>query len=212
MKLINPSIEILSPIDGEQILKHLEFATRTCYNSFDKVCEGSDKKLLKVILESKHESCIEHISISIKVICSRACLAQWTRHRLMSFSVQSQRYINFKQTRHGGNVKFIRPVDYYDYTTEQRFIFNESCETMESLYFKRLEVGFKPEKARGVLGADSSTEMVVTANLRSWLDFLKKRTQKNAQDEIRFLANQILSEFKSKIPVIFDKIGEQLDT
>lgn len=206
MKLIDPSVEIITPIDGDQVLRHLEFATRTCYNSFDKIGEDSHYKLLKTILESKHESCIEHFSISVKVVCSRACLAQWTRHRLFSYSVQSQRFVNFKQTRHGGNVKFIRPVDYDTYTTEQKFIYDESCETMEKLYFKRLDVGFKPEKARGVLGADSATEMVVSGNLRCWVDFLKKRTQKNAQDEVRFLAIKLLNELRSKIPVIFDDI------
>ena len=208
MKLIDPSIEILTKLDGDAILRHLEFATRTCYNSFDKVGEGSHLKLIKTILDSKHHSCIEHFSVSIKVICSRGCLAQWTRHRLKSYSVQSQRYVNFRQDRHGGNVKFIRPVDYYNYTTEQKFTFDETCAIMEKQYFKRLDVGFKPEEARGVLGADSSTEMIVTANLRVWLDFLKKRTVKSAQKEIRYLANEILKEFKQQIPVIFEDFGE----
>lgn len=206
MKLIDPSIELITKLDGDAILKHLEFATRTCYNSFDKVCEGSAEKLMKTILESKHESCIEHISISLKVVCSRACLAQWTRHRLMSYSVQSQRFVNFKKTRHGGNVNFIRPVDYFQYTIEQKFIFDQSCEIMEDLYFKRLNAGFKPEQARGVLGSDSATEMVVTANLRVWLDFLKKRTKNNAQAEIRWIAKDLLRQFKEKIPVIFDEL------
>lgn len=208
MKLIVPRVEVLTQIDGEAILRHVEYATRTCYNSFDKIGLNSHIQLLSKIKESKHESVLEHFSISIKVVCSRACLAQWTRHRLQSYSVQSQRYVNYSKDRHGGEVSFIKPVDYYDFTTEQKFIFDQSCEVMEDLYFKRLDAGLKPEKARGVLGADCATEMVVTANLRVWIDFLKKRTQKNAQDEIRYLAQQLLGELKKEIPVIFDDIGD----
>lgn len=209
MKLISPKVELLTKLDGEQILRHLETATRTCYNSFDKVGEDSHVKLLKKIIDSKHESVTEHFMVSFKVLCSRACLAQWTRHRLMSYSVQSQRYVNYTQSRHGGNVKFIKPVDYNNFTIEQQFVFGESCKMMENFYFKRLDVGLKPEKARGVLGQDSATEMVVSANLRVWHDFLKKRTSKNAQDEIRYLATEILNILKTNIPIIYDDLGDQ---
>lgn len=207
MILIEPSIELLSDLDGDKILRHIEKATRTCYNSFDKVDEHSHHKLLKKIIDSKHFSVCEHYSVSFKVVCSRATMAQWTRHRHLSFSVQSQRYVCYKHDRHGGNVKFIKPHDYHSITTEKKFVFDETCATMEKMYFQRLSVGFSTEESRGVLGADTATEMIVTGNIRAWAEFLKKRTPKNAQSEIRILSSEILEILRNNIPVIFEEIA-----
>jgi len=208
MKLIDPSIEIMSPINGEEILKHIELAIRNCYKSEDKICEGSDKKLIKTILDSHHYSTIEHQSITIRVICSRACLAQWTRHRLMSYSVESQRYVNYSRDKFGGEIVFIKPRNYYTMNTVQKALWDMAMEDCESRYLQLISEGLKPQDARQVLNNAVKTEMVVTGNLRVWRDFLAKRTEKAAQDEIRYLATEILKEFKSKIPVIFDDIGE----
>jgi hypothetical protein len=71
MKLINPSVELITDIDGEAVLRHIEHATRVCYDSNDKVNEESHLKLLKTILDSHHYSVCEHFSVSIKIKCSR---------------------------------------------------------------------------------------------------------------------------------------------
>lgn len=55
MKLIDPSIEIITPLNGEEILKHVEKAIRNCYRSDDKICDGSSNKLVKTILDSHHQ-------------------------------------------------------------------------------------------------------------------------------------------------------------
>ena len=135
-------------------------------------------------------------------------MAQWTRHRLFSFSIESQRYVNYSKDKHGGQIKFIKPVDYVDFTIEKKFVFDQTCEMVETAYLNRLAAGFKAEEARGALSNDVVTTMIVTGNLRVWKDFLEKRTANAAQKEIRHIAKMVLSEFKSKIPVIFDKIGE----
>src|SRR6478736_2999262 len=118
MKLINPSIEIITPLDGDKILKHVEVAIRNCYKSEDKIADGSANKLVKTILDSHHYSTIEHYSVTFKVTCSRACMAQWTRHRHMSFSIESQRYCNYSKDKFGGEITFIRPPNFNNLTTE----------------------------------------------------------------------------------------------
>lgn len=208
MKLVDPSIEIISDINGEQILKHIEIAIRNCYKSEDKICEGSDKKLIKTILDSHHYSTIEHQSVTVRVVCSRACLAQWTRHRLMSYSVESQRYVNYSREKFNKQIIFIRPVKYYNWTTEQQFHFNRALEDTEESYLELIEAGLKPQDSRNVLNNAVKTEMIVTGNLRVWRDFLLKRTDKSAQDEIQFLAKELLKQLKEKIPVIFDDINQ----
>jgi thymidylate synthase (FAD) len=206
MKLINPTIEVISPLNGEEILRHCELAIRNCYKSEDKIGADSHKKLVQTILDSHHYSTIEHFSITVRVICSRACLAQWTRHRHFSFSVESQRYCNYSRSKFDSGITFIKPQDYYKYTTEQRFLFDQAMESCETQYLGLIAAGLKAQEARNTLNNAVKTEMVVTANLRAWRDFLQKRTDKSAQDEIRYLSNEILTQFQTNIPVIFDNL------
>lgn len=205
MKLIDASIEILDTISPE-MLKLTEKAIRNCYLSEDKITEDSYLSIHKKIVDSHHFSTLEHCKITVKITCSRACMAQWTRHRLFSFSIQSQRYVNYSKDKFGGEIKFIKPVDHVNFTKEQEDIFIESCEAVETLYFKRLNAGFKAEDARGVLSNDVATTMVITGNLRVWREFLEKRMSKSAQKEIRHLSNLLLTQFKANIPVIFEGI------
>lgn len=158
MKLIDPSIEILSPINGEEILKHLEIATRTCYNSLDKVCEGSDKKLLKTILDSHHYSCVEHISLTVKVKCSRSTMAQWTRHRLMSYSVQSQRYVRYADRLKLKNWDEDLIVSLYNEGFSCKKISNMSegkySESKINLILKKFEIKKRPLGNTGITNSD----------------------------------------------------------
>lgn len=83
MKLIRPSVEILTKINGDSILKTLEKVARTCYKSEDKITDdtSSAKKLLKVLLTKQHASILEFIDIQVKFTCSRACANEIVRHK-----------------------------------------------------------------------------------------------------------------------------------
>ncbi len=207
MKLIKPFVEIIGDIDGEAILRHIEHATRVCYDSNDKVNEESHLKLLKTILDSHHYSVCEHSSVSVKIKCSRACLAQISRHRHISMSVRSQRYCNFSRSKkYPDGVEFIQPITYDNWTTEQQFKFKVAMESSEKSYMNLIAAGLKAQDARNALNNAVMAEMVVTANLRAWREFLKLRTTKHAQDEVRFIALQLQDLLKSKIPLIFDEV------
>ena len=71
MKIIKPSYEILTPINGADILKHIELCGRVCYKSEDKITEESAKKFVSAIIKSKHESVLEHFNITVRFICDR---------------------------------------------------------------------------------------------------------------------------------------------
>jgi thymidylate synthase (FAD) len=206
MKLINPSVELITDIDGEAVLRHIEHATRVCYDSNDKVNEESHLKLLKTILDSHHYSVCEHFSVSIKIKCSRACLAQISRHRHLSMSVRSQRYCNFSRSKkYPDGIEFTRPIAYDKWSTEQQFKFDIAMGQSEKSYMELIQAGLKAQDARNALNNAVMTEMVVTANIRAWRDFLKLRTTSHAQDEIRFIALQLQAILQSKIPLIFDE-------
>lgn len=206
MKLINPSIEMITKLDGDAILRHLEIAIRNCYKSESKICDGSANTIVKTILDSHHYSVIEHFNVTFRVICSRACMSQWTRHRHMSYSIESQRYICYAKDKFGGEITFIKPVDFDSFSDDQQKFYSEQLKSAEDAYLGAVKLNLKAQQARGLLPNDVKTEMVVTANLRSLREFIKLRTSKSAQIEIRMLALDLLDKLKAEIPVVFDDL------
>jgi thymidylate synthase (FAD) len=229
--VVNPSIEILTPL-GPEHLKLIELAGRTCYKSEDKITEQSAAKFVKMIRSNGHESVLEHISASVRVIGSRSMSHQLVRHRLCSFSQCSQRYVNYGKKSY----QIICPPKigipygpYYfvdDYTFD--FYFDEnftekypdnwfsgvsrswlSCRAdnyLEYLYYLKKDI--PPEDARECLPNATATEIVVTANLREWRHiFFERALNKHAQWQIRQLMQGVLIEFGKALPEVF---GDQL--
>ena len=71
MKIIEPYIEIMTPINGEEILKMIELCGRTCYKSEDKITLDSAQRFIRTIIKSGHEAVLEHFNITIKFVCDR---------------------------------------------------------------------------------------------------------------------------------------------
>ena len=91
MKIISPSVEILTPIDPDFVMKHLETCGRTCYASHDKMGEGTAETFLRGIIARGHESVLEHFNITVRFVCDRGVSHELVRHRLASFNQQSTR-------------------------------------------------------------------------------------------------------------------------
>ena len=118
MKLIKPSYTITTPIDGEQILKQIEVAARTCYKSEGRIEHGengeaiSARKLIKGVLLSKgHEAMLEFGGmISVKFTCDRGVSHELVRHRIASFAQESTRYVDYSdEQKNGADIQFILP-------------------------------------------------------------------------------------------------------
>ena len=200
MKIIQPSIEILTPIDGDYILKFLERCGRTCYKSEDKITEDSAEKFVRALIKSGHESVIEHYSITVKVVCSRAISHQIVRHRIGSYSQESQRYVSYKD----GIEVIERPGLKGEALKEWEGAQQRSIDS----YRRLIELGIKPEVARDVLTNAAATEIVMTLNPRQWRHFCRLRTSPAADPQMRVIAEMILKEFKEQVPVIFEDIGD----
>lgn len=110
MRIIEPSVEILTPIDGEAILKMLEAVGRTCYKSEDKIHEGSAEKFISNIVKRGHEAVIEHYNITVKFICDRGVTHEIVRHRLASYCQESTRYCNYANDKFNGEITVIKPM------------------------------------------------------------------------------------------------------
>ena len=210
MKIVDASFTIEDPIDGAEILKKIERAGRVAYKSEGKIAEGSAVKFVTSLIHRGHLSVLEHQSISVRVICSRACANEWVRHRLASYTQLSTRYVCYAKEQFGGVLSFIRPGLDDDKTCDGRLmsVWVNAMEDAERHYLKLISLGAKPEEARGVLPLDLETEVYVTMNLRSWLHFFELRTDKAAHPEIRKLAIGIRDEFRRLIPVVFDEVAK----
>lgn len=92
MQIISPSVDILSAVDGQAILRHLEFVGRTCYKSEGLITDTSAETFVRKLIARGHEAIIEHESISVRFICDRGVSHELVRHRLASYAQESTRY------------------------------------------------------------------------------------------------------------------------
>ena len=124
-------------------------------------------------------------------------MAELTRHRLASFTVESTRYVKY------GQLKVIAPA----LTPVHYQMWAESIENIEHLYLSSVNGGrHPPEIARAVLPLCLATTLFMTANLRELRHILKLRTDKAAHPQMRFVAGKILDILREKLPVIVEDI------
>ena len=205
MRIIEPKVEILTPIDGQAILKHIEQVGRVCYKSEDHIDEGSAEKFVAGIIKRGHEAVIEHFNITVKFTTDRGISHEIVRHRLASYAQESTRYCNYGQDRFDNEITVVKPIDIVESTTEYN-LWKISCILAESAYRLLLENGCKPQVARAVLPTCLKTELVMTANLREWRHFIKLRGSAAAHPDIRILARDLLAQLQARIPVVFDDL------
>jgi thymidylate synthase (FAD) len=121
MKIIKPSVEIISKIDGNEILKTIELAGRTCYKSEDKITDDSARKFVKMLIDRGHEAMIEHYNVTLKFICDRGVTHEIVRHRIASYAQESTRYVNYGSGKFGNEITIIEPLFFdkesYNYKT-----------------------------------------------------------------------------------------------
>lgn len=205
MKIIRPSFEILDEIDGDDILKRIEIAGRTCYKSETNITPDSARKFVASVIKNGHESVIEHEKITVRIICDRGITHEIVRHRLASYSQESTRYCNYSKDKFGNELTFISPP-FFEKGSKIYQIWLSAMQESELNYLDMLEAGVKPEEARTVLPNSLKTEIIVTMNLREWRHFFKVRTADAAHPQMREIARPMLESFKDLISVVFDDI------
>ncbi len=207
MKVIDPYFEILYMPGGNEIMKHLELAARTCYKSEDRITEDSAEAFLARIIKSGHESVIEHASVSVRIICDRGVSHELVRHRLCSFSQESTRYANYSKEKFGNEITVIRPF-FFETGSELYREWETAMQACERAYLSLLSAGAKAQEARSVLPNSLKTDIVVTANVREWRHIFKLRCSKASHPQMRQVMLPLLETFHSRIPVLFDTLYE----
>lgn len=235
MKLIKPSYEIITTIDGEQILADVERAARTCYKSEGKIeyeyendievgngvklkCAKSARALIPKLIARGHEAMLEFGGmITVLFICDRGVSHELVRHRIASFAQESTRYCNYGKDEH---INFIIPCwlpnlqegTYHWGTCDHLYEiatpeFINCLLDSESRYNALLgEYKWSPQEARSVLPNALKTEINVSTNIRDWRHIFKLRTAASAHPQMRELMVPLLREFQQKIPILFDDI------
>ena len=178
-----------------------------------------------MLTEIGHESPVEHASFTFAIEgVSRSLLAQITRHRIASFSVQSQRYVREKA------FEYVLPPEIAA-VPQAKALFEQQMERDQQAYDQLTEIlsarhqealeqqGMPPEEAakaarkkaiedaRFVLPNACCTKMVMTMNVRSLYNFFRLRCCNRAQWEIREVARQMLLECRKAAPHLFAKAG-----
>lgn len=177
--------------------KLIESAGRTCYLSFGKQGEGTEKAFIKMLIKMGHLSVLEHAYATFRISgVSRAFTHQLVRHRLCSYSQQSQRYVD------ESNFSYVEP-DSIKNNPEAHSIFTEFMGKAKKTYSELQKLGVKNEDARFVLPNAVETQIVVTANLREWRHIIELRGEPGAQWEIRRAAVEILKILKKHTPTVF---------
>ena len=186
MIIIEPSVRLLFPdpeIAKEQT-RIIDYCARNCYDSQNKMGEDHSEFIQRLIRRD-HGTPLEFASVIFEIWASRAVMAELTRHRLSSFCIRSQRYVNEGKN---GEVTFINP-NFDDPELMKKW--KMACQIAEEAYCQMIEAGATAEQARTVLPNSTATKIEMCANLREWRYILSLRNSKRAYPEMQYIAKEI---------------------
>ena len=177
--------------------KLIEEAGRTCYMSFDKKADGTEKKFIQGLVKAGHTSVLEHgyVTFRLKGV-SRSFTHQLVRHRLCAFSQQSQRYVNEK------SFNYVVP-DKIQKKPDAKKIYEDFMEHSRNVYMKLQSLDIPNEDARYILPNSVCSEIVFSTNFRELRHIFEVRGSKRAQWEIREVCIEMLKIVKAKLPSVF---------
>jgi len=168
--------------------------------------EKQQSAVLEQVLGLGHTSVIEHTSFTFAISdVSRSLTHQLVRHRIASYSQQSQRYVNLNEPQYVTPPSIIK-------NKKMKNAYDETMAVIWDQYNKLLKMKIPSEDARYVLPNAACTNIMVTMNARSLLNFFELRCCLHAQWEIRLLANKMLKEARKVAPTIFKNSGPSCKT
>lgn len=181
---------------------------KVCYSDAECVDDIQDNlsfddidRLVEGLISKCHLSPLEHAVFTFEIRnISRACSHQLVRHRIASYTQQSQRYVD----QSDAHVVVPRSIEKNEYLSE---VYEEMMDRSVACYNKLIEMGVKKEDARYVLPEATRTHIIVTMNARELLHFFSCRCCMRAQQEIRMVANAMLLLCDEAAPAVFKNAG-----
>lgn len=166
---------------------------------------GWEEDLKYICAPTKHHE----KRVTVKFVCSRAVAQEFTRHRVFSFAMESQRYCNYSKDKFDNEITFITPnrVNTHCPNKHQKgpsiadLEWSTAMQNAEASYFLLLKEGWKPEEAREVLPNSTKTELIITGFTEDWEHFFDLRalgTTGKPHPEAQRLALPLMEEFKKR--------------
>jgi thymidylate synthase (FAD) len=180
--------------------------SKTKPEELDKSTDKELNAILEQVMSLGHTSVIEHTCFTFAISdVSRSLTHQLVRHRIASYAQQSQRYVDLKEPNYVTPPKITKDK-------KMKKAYDETIENIWNEYNRLLDMGIPAEDARFILPNAACTNIIVTMNARSLLNFFELRCCQHAQWEIRQLANKMLIEVKKVAPSIFKNAGPACKT
>jgi thymidylate synthase (FAD) len=175
--------------------------SKTKPEDLDKSSIDELNAILNQVMSLGHTSVIEHANFTFAISdVSRSLTHQLVRHRIASYAQQSQRYVNLNEPN------YVTPPKISN-NKQMKKAYDETMIKIWEQYNKLLELKIPAEDSRYVLPNAACTNIIVTMNARSLLNFFELRCCQHAQWEIRSCANKMLQEVKKVAPVLFKNAG-----
>lgn len=183
--------------------------------------EEKKETLLHHLISREHYGPLEHVHASFNIEgVSRVVMAQATRHRLLSWDNQSQRYVDFSDPDYTVPESFTNPEHFtrddgqVELTEEEQEELAQQYRLMVEMsskqYEKLVDEGIPKEDARYVLPTSMQVNCVMSGNLRALLHVVNMRSKANVQSETRELADKIDEEIAEWVPTVHEIIDEKM--
>jgi len=181
-------------------------AARNCYGVRDACGTEEEKsKLAKFLIKKGHGSVLEHICVSIYTKdVSRSFLAQLTRHRLVSYSVKSQHFVNHK------NFRYKDLETYGDAWEDNKEKYEKLMKQINRIFINFVKNGIPHYIAREILPNACLTDMYITTNVREWRFIIGLRMTSNNTPEIRDWAKILLIKLYGRMPELFEDLHSKM--
>lgn len=140
-----------------------------------------------------------HWTETAHFITDRSISHELVRHRALSPTQESQRYVNYSKGRFGGEITFIEPLWVTDGVL--RKLWEASAENDEAEYMALSQYGLQPQQARKVLPNSAKTEVVMTGTIGEWVHFFGLRDADDADPEMRRIAKPLRGEFSENYAI-----------
>ena len=191
-------VELMSITPNAQDV--IERACRTCYLSFNRYKPpASTEELIKKVIRKGHHSVLEHALATFRIKGgSRVFTHELVRHRLMSPSQESQRYVEYGKTK---EFEYVIPPTIQDTQFENKF--KKLAQETFSLYQDMVKADIPKEDSRYILPNATTSEIVISANFRELRHIFEVRCVERAHWEIRQVCLEMLRIMKKEAPIVY---------
>ena len=213
MKIADPSFRFIHALPREEAYRIISEAMSNCYRAELNATPKTPQEMVEKAIRIGHYSVVEHVSVSVDIICDRGVTHELVRHRLASYSQESTRYCNYSGDKFGRELTFIYPswthipeaMDSRKYA-----IWEDALRIAEVRYMEMLDAGATPQEARAVLPNSLATKIAMTANLREWAHIFKLRCDLPAHPDMRQVMKMIMFAMLDLYPSVFQPVHNWL--